>query len=599
MTVIRDPARASTLNQEISALLDKGAIVPVDPQRDLGGFYSRYFLVPKKTGDLRPVLDLRGLNMFLRTIPFHMLSTGEMIQALSHGEWVTTIDLKDAYFHIPIAEHHWRFLRFAFQGKHFQFRVLPFGLSLSPRVFTRVVAAALSPLQARGIKILPYLDDWLICAPTREQASRDTVTVLEHIDRLGLRVNLDKSNLAPAQRTIFLGVSLNTISMKACPSPQRVGGIVTMLSAFRRGRALPFVLYLRLLGMLTAASGVVPLGLLWLRPMQMWLNSLHLDPTRYVHRRKRIRVSPQCLDSLSRWRDREWITQGVPLGSLPVRREVVFTDASSMGWGAIWQGRVAQGEWPQHLYSEHINVRELIAVHLALRQFLVYLRGRHVLIRSDNMSVVYHVNHMGGVHSERLLQETRRLLTWAAHQFASLRAVHVPGVLNRVADYLSRQKVLPGEWKLHPEVVERIWETFGKATVDLFASEEASHCPLWFSLVDSTSPLGQDALAHDWPKVLLYAFPPFPLIDHTLRRVLQEGHRLLLVAPYWPARTWFPMLRRLCCGSPMRLPSRTDLLSQMGGRILHPNPDRLQLWVWPLQGLDQTSRSLAGKLDIP
>lgn len=215
------------------------------------------------------------------------------------------------------------------------------------------------------------------------------------------------------------------------------------------------------------------------------------------------------------------------------------------------------------------------------------------------MSVVYHVNHMGEEHSERLLQETRRLLTWAAHQFASLRAVHVPGVLNRVADYLSRQKVLPGEWKLHPEVVERIWETFGKATVDLFASEEASHCPLWFSLVDSTSPLGQDALAHDWPKVLLYAFPPFPLIDHTLRRVLQEGHRLLLVAPYWPARTWFPMLRRLCCGSPMRLPSRTDLLSQMGGRMLLSNPDRLQLWVWPLQGLDQTSRSLAGKLDIP
>lgn len=98
-----------------------------------------------------------------------------MIQALSCGEWVTTINLKDAYFHIPIAEHHWRFLQFAFQGKHFQFRVLPFGLSLSPRVFTRVVAAALSPLQARGIKILPYLNDWLICAPTREQAGRDTV----------------------------------------------------------------------------------------------------------------------------------------------------------------------------------------------------------------------------------------------------------------------------------------------------------------------------------------------------------------------------------------------------------------------------------------
>uniref|UniRef100_A0A3Q2D886 Uncharacterized protein n=1 Tax=Cyprinodon variegatus TaxID=28743 RepID=A0A3Q2D886_CYPVA len=81
--------------------------------------------------------------------------------------------------------------------------------------------------------------------------------------------------------------------------------------------------------------------------------------------------------------------------------------------------------------------------------------------------------------------------------------------------------------------VDHIWGTFSRAGADLFASRDTAHCPLWFSLSDSSCPLGCDALAHDWPRTLLYAFPPLGLISQTLLRVLQEGHRLLLVAPFW------------------------------------------------------------------
>ncbi|KAJ8011012.1 hypothetical protein DPEC_G00053780 [Dallia pectoralis] len=77
----------------------------------------------------------------------------------------------------------------------FQFQVLPFGLSLAPRIFTRVVSAALAPLQLRGIKILPYLDDWLICAPSQEQVIRNTEEVLAHIQSLGFTVNWKKTRL--------------------------------------------------------------------------------------------------------------------------------------------------------------------------------------------------------------------------------------------------------------------------------------------------------------------------------------------------------------------------------------------------------------------
>lgn len=582
ITSIDDPAKAQALAQELSTLLDKGAILPVDPLLHPGGFYSTYFLVSKKDGGLRPILDLRGLNRYLKVLPFHMLTTAVVQRVVCPGEWFTTIDLKDAYFHVPIAAHHQPFLRFAFQGHHYQFRVLPFGLSLSPRVFTRCVAAALAPLQAGGMKVLPYLDDWLVCAPSRAQVMRDTNRLMLHVSRLGLKVNVAKSCLVPTQRAAYLGLVLDSVAMKAYLSERRVDDILRLLPFFKRGRRLPFVQFLQLLGKLTAASTAIPSGLLLLRPLQMWLNSFHLDPRSHKH--KLLRVSRVCVHALAPWQDRAFLLGGAPLGVLPSFRETVATDASQLGWGAVWRGRSAQGRWSPRDRTQHVNVLELRAVHLALRHFLPHLQGKHVLVRSDNRAVVSQINHQGGTKSAQLLQVSQRLLTWATPHLLSLRAMWLPGDRNQVADFLSRRKPPPGEWRLHPEVVELIWGVFGRAEVDLFASRASTHCPLWFSWTEEDSPLGQDALGHEWPSVFLYAFPPLPLILPTLQRVLLRGHRLLLVAPFWPGRPWFPLLRKLCCSSPWRLPGRRDLLSQLGGRIWHPDPCRLQLWAWPLQG---------------
>ncbi len=85
----------------------------------------------KEGRGLRPILDLRRLNLSLYKGKFKMLTMRTIMSQVQEGDWFVTIDLKDAYFHIQVVHRHRRFLRFAFGGKAYQYKVLPFGLALA------------------------------------------------------------------------------------------------------------------------------------------------------------------------------------------------------------------------------------------------------------------------------------------------------------------------------------------------------------------------------------------------------------------------------------------------------------------------------------
>ncbi|KAK1902467.1 Transposon Tf2-9 polyprotein [Dissostichus eleginoides] len=161
---VTDPQHTEALRVEVSTLLAKGGVREVLPGELQAEFYSRYFLVPKKDGRLRPILVLSGLNRFLRPLKLNILTNPRVRQAIQAGDRFATINLRDAYFQIPIWEGHRRFLRFACEEKIFEFCVLPFGISLDPRTFTRCVDAVLGPA-ARRLHLLP-LGSWL-CASQR------------------------------------------------------------------------------------------------------------------------------------------------------------------------------------------------------------------------------------------------------------------------------------------------------------------------------------------------------------------------------------------------------------------------------------------------
>ena len=155
------------ISTELEELLQKGAIVEVvNPQ---GWFYSVLFLVPKKDGGQRPVINLKALNQFVQAQHFKMEGVHSVKEILKPGDWLAKVDLKDAFFTIPIHVAHRKYLWFTFQGKVYEFNCLPFGLSSAPWVYTNTLKPVIALLRELGVWLIAYIDDILILAESREE----------------------------------------------------------------------------------------------------------------------------------------------------------------------------------------------------------------------------------------------------------------------------------------------------------------------------------------------------------------------------------------------------------------------------------------------
>ena len=118
--------------------------------------------------------------------------------AMRPHEWTTSIDLQDAYFHIPIAPRSQKYMRFVILGRVYQFRALPFGVSSALLIFTWVMGVIANYAHHHGVRVHMYLDDWLLRSLDRATLLRDTQFLLDLCLDLGLNVNLPKSSLVPS-----------------------------------------------------------------------------------------------------------------------------------------------------------------------------------------------------------------------------------------------------------------------------------------------------------------------------------------------------------------------------------------------------------------
>ena len=231
------PVSAEALDTAVAQMVQSDAVEVV-----LGhspGFYCRLFPVPKSTGGFRPVLDLSALNHFLRRVRFRMETPASFRAALRPGDFVTSIDLCDAYFHILIHPSHRKWLRFVWRDQVFQFRALPFGLSLSPWVFTMVVREFCALVRGQGIRLRSYLDDWAILANSAAVCSQQTQQTLAVASMLSFSVNLSESSLLPSQGFLFLGMEFDTVAWSVRPVARRIDQFLRVLRSCHLAHSRP------------------------------------------------------------------------------------------------------------------------------------------------------------------------------------------------------------------------------------------------------------------------------------------------------------------------------------------------------------------------
>ena len=271
------------------------------------GYYSRLFIVMKASGSWRPVIDLSLLNLKVLKTPFKMETLQTVLLSVRRGDWMVFIDLKDAYLQVPLHLESRKFLRFMAFGKVYQFKVLCFGLSTAPQVFTRVMAPVLAILHSLGIRLRCYLDDWLIQASSREQVLLALRTVLRLCNSLGIVVNWEKSHPVPTQKMIYLGVLLDSVSFQASPAQKRVDKLLSIGDVFLSCENQPARSWLELLGVLSFMTQLIPGGRLRMLSFQFVLHRAwdRVDPESLV------RWSPENRQDLLRWLDRDRLEFGI------------------------------------------------------------------------------------------------------------------------------------------------------------------------------------------------------------------------------------------------------------------------------------------------
>lgn len=531
-------------------------------------FQSRVFTVPKKdSAEGRWVMDLSKLNAFIKCPKFRMLTMREVKLLLPRGFWSVSLDLKDGYWHVPVAPRKRPYLGFRYKGQNWQFRAMPFGLNIAPRIFTKVMAHIVKVMATEGIWCLPYLDDLLILAPTKEECLHHLDKAVKILEEFGWIINQEKSRKQPAQIFEWLGIHVDLKDHTVSATQAHMEDLQEQLKSVIKSKYTSKRKIMRMQGLanwIGQNNKIIRLMVSQTKILIRAFRKQRLDTP--------LRLTKGMKLSLIKWLNTPRIPQA--LGN-PTPSVIIQTDASLTGWGMKINNRTFQGTFDHSMGNWSINALELLTIWFAL--LMVRERNQVIQVLCDNSTAVAAVRrssstifHLAMI--SELIWRRAIMMGW------TLTAAHIQGKFNIIADQLSRKVTLSTEWSLPAKDFRKILKMNPKLQVDLFATHLNHKLKTFISPCPDQQAVAVDAMAVPWDRWKhLYLYPPSSLISKVLAKLTETKFKsAILITPEMPTKPWYMALKlRRIPSTLMKVHLQQVVVNKM---VRATNQTKLRVW---------------------
>ena len=583
------------IDNEIEKFLEKGIIEP--SIYETCQVISPIFTRVKKDGSHRVIFNLKKLNESVSYHHFKMDTLETALKLMTENCFMTSLDLKNAYYSIPIAKEHQKYLKFVWNNELYAFTCLPMGLSSSPRIFTKLMKPVFATLRSKfGYKCISYIDDSLYFGDTYNECEQVTFTAAQFLTSVGFTIHPEKSAVKPTQIVEYLGFLLNSTKMIVKLTDKKALRIIDVCKQFfSKDTVFTIRQVSSLVGSLVACFPGVEFGQLHYRHIES--NKIQALKENSGNFDAQMKLSDYSLADL------EWWIQNIATAERKINHGLpaitIFTDASKIGWGAkLENGRSTGGIWSKNESANHINALELLAVKFSLMSLLHERHNTHIRIMSDNTTAVTYINEMGGCKSHQCNEIAKEIWDWARVKNIWLSAAHIPGCNNVGADESSRNFNMELEWMFSKQIFQKILSHFDDLQIDLFASRLNAQLENYVSWKPDPMAKHIDAFCVNWTQYVFYAFPPFCLISRCVQKIVQEQATGVLVIPMWPSQAYFPAVMNLLIDIPLLVKASARNLVHPKLSSPHPLSHNLVLMVCKLSGNPYLSTEFLQKLPM-
>lgn len=426
------PRELEEVKEQLTNLLESGFI-----QASKSPFGAPIIFVPKKNGKLRMCVDYRALNAITVKNRYPLPRIDELLDRLQGASVFTKLDLQSGYWQIRIKEEDVSKTAFRTRYGHYEWKVLPFGLTNAPATFQALMNRVFHPYMDQFVVV--YLDDILVFSKTPEEHVRHLEAVLTVLEQNELYVGADKCAFGVPQ-VDFLGHVVSGAgvqpdgakiqSVMVWPVPKTVREVRQFLGLtgyYRRfiqhysGKALP-------LTELTKGNVSWQWGDAQQQAFEQLKHALATAPV-----------------------------LALPDPTLPYQ---VYTDASQFALGAVLLQDQGKGQQPVAYLSRKLNEaerrypigdKEMLAIFYALQEWRCYLEGVQFTVNSD------HLNHTWFATKRELSRRQAKWSLWMESYYGPVDIKYKEGPKN-LSDPLSRRPDLAAMEASTPICSDKILE---------------------------------------------------------------------------------------------------------------------------------------------